>query len=1220
MSEIKRVSLTTLEPQKVSDKVNKKQFKTVRISVSLPESNEDNCPEYNYKDQLAAVKKKFKQVKDSNCVENGLDPFDNDDDVKRIALEMEAKYGTGMTGGAANVNNNNNNRRRRAKGRKDDYADIGMGYDESDSFIDNTDGYDEIIPQNVTTLHGGFYINCGALEFKTDDDASSDDASSSSSSDSSDQEEQEGEGTEEGARGGSGEEGRSKKSKKRVLDSSSSDSETASTSQVEKKPKLQTVKTTMHQAIKKKLFSSEKIQVKKKNLIDPLKKTVKDLLREKREDLDMSIPGELKEIEEHVEKDSLKENKKPMSITSVTDAIESVVKHVVEEVNYDKNQNRQNVDVNTTDLSINKSVTENPQIVLTNVESSQDVSKVQRPEVTKLPENLPSDITEIVDKIKMEGVNYKGEGKKAFFTDEVNALLLNLERKCRVLGKSSRLRVYEYLSSFVVVCKKDTLMKRARSLILDQEEKRLKKLEVELKDTIQYVMPSLTAKFEQECQIILAKKFSREGAESEELKALKMPRRKFPWTDESRKLIKDILSFKKRCLIREGKQKDKLEEQVVNYLKTVILPLWPEGWMYLNNLKKVYNSMASDNNRSANSSINTTTHSNTSKNTTIAPTMINEVKPHLQNTSADSTVHSSKPQSETTKSPPRDKPVDMFKTYTEKNSKLPEKISTHSMEPIKSESITDSSKQSKIHGENTVKAHAESLNDFSKQPKHSTGKSAGNDDLPSDLSMSSKMFKPYADNPIDKAKNTSADSERHSKPTEIYKPYVEEAMANLFGENFTASYPEKSAVKPDKGDRIASYSDKSASKSEKADRIASHPDKLAGKTDMVAPFPDITAGKSDKASYPGKSDKIASYLEKSAGKSDKASYPGKSDKIASYSDKSAVKSDKVTYPGKSERSDKIASYADKVAGKSEKADMIASHSDKSASKFDKVERTASYADKSAAKSDKAERTASYPDKYLSLPERTPSIDSKQHHRDKSKDFSQFEMFKPYADAKVNPFLNHRAKDKGKSHGEHGAASSSSSSKHKEARSDGSLKHAHRLSDIPTIFEDSTVIMKTVHQDSSTAGIDLSERSKKFRPATPDLFLPAYQPTTSTPIIPTKNVPAPNVSTKNVPAAKISKSEGDDIQMVMENLKALQKLSCSPIKNDNSSSSPVSVIAYNKSFVKSGSGGNQAVESHNSKGEEFPGGYQDEFQKQFISSLQQLQANAGASKSSYNRCS
>lgn len=56
MSEIKRVALNSLEPSKVSEVANKSASKTIRITVTLPESNEDKCPEYNYKDLLALTK------------------------------------------------------------------------------------------------------------------------------------------------------------------------------------------------------------------------------------------------------------------------------------------------------------------------------------------------------------------------------------------------------------------------------------------------------------------------------------------------------------------------------------------------------------------------------------------------------------------------------------------------------------------------------------------------------------------------------------------------------------------------------------------------------------------------------------------------------------------------------------------------------------------------------------------------------------------------------------------------------------------------------------------------------------------------------------------------------------------------------------------------------------------------------------------------------------
>lgn len=105
----------------------------------------------------------------------------------------------------------------------------------------------------------------------------------------------------------------------RVLDSSDEDNEDANMIQSleEGQPEQNGEKPiiTMHQAIKKKLFSTEKIQIKKSKLNNIHKTTVNELLREKRNNF-QSGDGS---------KDGSKENKKPMRLSSVEDAIDSVL-------------------------------------------------------------------------------------------------------------------------------------------------------------------------------------------------------------------------------------------------------------------------------------------------------------------------------------------------------------------------------------------------------------------------------------------------------------------------------------------------------------------------------------------------------------------------------------------------------------------------------------------------------------------------------------------------------------------------------------------------------------------------------------------------------------------------------------------------------------------------------------------------------------------------------
>ncbi|XP_053616722.1 ubinuclein-1 isoform X2 [Plodia interpunctella] len=153
MSDPKRATLITVGAQNNgTNNVNK----TVRLTINLVESNESKYPELNYKELVSAEERKKKV---ENGKTPGLDPFsDNDDDVERVARKFEQKYGGKSTYG-----------KKRGRTKQDDFADIGAGYDENDSFIDNTDGYDEMIPPECDTLYGGFYINSGSLEFKNVD-------------------------------------------------------------------------------------------------------------------------------------------------------------------------------------------------------------------------------------------------------------------------------------------------------------------------------------------------------------------------------------------------------------------------------------------------------------------------------------------------------------------------------------------------------------------------------------------------------------------------------------------------------------------------------------------------------------------------------------------------------------------------------------------------------------------------------------------------------------------------------------------------------------------------------------------------------------------------------------------------------------------------------------------------------------------------------------------
>uniref|UniRef100_A0A8D8M9Y6 Yemanuclein-alpha n=1 Tax=Cacopsylla melanoneura TaxID=428564 RepID=A0A8D8M9Y6_9HEMI len=156
MSNIKRVSLTTIESN--HEKIKTKRKGSFRISIPLveePASREYS--HFNYETLYKSALDKKRQKKDTNgALQNGGGltnggglEFDEDglggdeDELVKMAKKFEQKYGGTV--------------------KKDKYSELGAGYDDEDSFIDNTDAYNDELSEDLLPKHGGYYLNRGSL-------------------------------------------------------------------------------------------------------------------------------------------------------------------------------------------------------------------------------------------------------------------------------------------------------------------------------------------------------------------------------------------------------------------------------------------------------------------------------------------------------------------------------------------------------------------------------------------------------------------------------------------------------------------------------------------------------------------------------------------------------------------------------------------------------------------------------------------------------------------------------------------------------------------------------------------------------------------------------------------------------------------------------------------------------------------------------------------------
>uniref|UniRef100_A0A8D2M4J1 Ubinuclein 1 n=1 Tax=Zonotrichia albicollis TaxID=44394 RepID=A0A8D2M4J1_ZONAL len=489
----------------------------VRITLTLFEPDHKRCPEFFYPDLLKSCRGKVKGSSSGDKKKDPADPFNDEEKerhkVEALARKFEEKYGG----------------KRRRKDRIQDLIDMGYGYDESDSFIDNSEAYDELVPASLTTKYGGFYINSGTLQFRQASESEDDYVKEKKKKCPKKRKLKDG----------------GEKIKKKKKDDSY-DKEKKS-----KKSKFPKAGFTALNASKEK---------KKKKYSGAL--SVKEMLKKFQKEKDAQ---KKKDEEQKAVPPSPADPAGPREAEAMADPLLSLFGHTSDS---DLLQAASAMD-SLSELDLERLLSESPEgSPCPELEDGSDPALEQEfKQPPSLPEGLPAPLEKRIKELAQAARAAEGEGKQRFFTQDINNIILDYQAVVAV--------VLTALCSLQGGRLKEPLQKLKEAIGRAMPEQ-VAKYQEECQAHTQAKFAKMLEEEKDKEQRVCS-----DDDEDEEKggKRVAGPRKKFQWNDEIRELLCHLVKIKLDGYDLDKNKAQSLEDYVKTFLEGEVKPLWPKGWM-----------------------------------------------------------------------------------------------------------------------------------------------------------------------------------------------------------------------------------------------------------------------------------------------------------------------------------------------------------------------------------------------------------------------------------------------------------------------------------------------------------------------------------------------------------------------------------------------------------------------------------------------------------------